>query len=289
MPSIKELLRPFYELLRPIYVSSLSSERTNIRNYKILTELMYKERIKNITNKFAANHARHHFSQTDEDGLTLEIIKRIGKSENPTFLEFGVGDGLENNTLVLLSIDWKGTWYGGEKLAFNYTNSEKLKFNRVWIEKENIVQLYRESLLHHKVDEHDVISIDLDGNDFHIAKQLLEEGAHPKLFICEYNGIFPPSSKWIMKYNSGNNWKGDHHFGASLSSFVDLFESKGYFLCACNPQTGANAFFVESNYRELFKDVPNNIEEIYVEPCYWVDNKFKHEITPEFIKSLIEK
>ena len=288
MSTIKDLLKPIYELLKTIYLSLISSDRTNIRNYKILTDLMYKERLKHTRNKFAVNYARHYFSQTDEDGLTLEILKRIGASERPTFLEFGVGDGLENNTLILLAMNWKGTWFGGEKLAFNYKNTEKLKFSRVWIEKENISRLYRDSLLHHKVEQHDVISMDLDGNDIYLIEELLLSGARPKLFICEYNGIFPPHSKWKMQYNSGHVWDGDHYYGASLASFVDLLTSKGYFLCACNPQTGANAFFVKSDYRELFEDVPNNIEEIYVEPCFWVDNKFTHKITPKFIKSLID-
>ena len=42
------------------------------------------------------------FSQSDEDGITLEILRRM-QLTNGSFLEFGVGNGLENNTLVLLA------------------------------------------------------------------------------------------------------------------------------------------------------------------------------------------
>ena len=55
------------------------------------------------------------FSQNDEDGITVEIAKRLGITGK--YLEFGVGDGLECNTLVLHSLGWKGMWVGDEKLA----------------------------------------------------------------------------------------------------------------------------------------------------------------------------
>ena len=44
------------------------------------------------------------FSQTDEDGITIEILRRIGCLEKGTFAEFGPGDGMENNTLILKSL-----------------------------------------------------------------------------------------------------------------------------------------------------------------------------------------
>jgi hypothetical protein len=57
-----------------------------------------KEGTRNPLNRFGAKY----FSQGEEDGLTLEIIKRLG-IKNGTFAELGVGNGLENNTLILLA------------------------------------------------------------------------------------------------------------------------------------------------------------------------------------------
>src|SRR6516225_11835412 len=54
------------------------------------------------------------FSQSDEDGITLEILRRIGVLESGVFAEFGVGDGTENNTLILAALGWKGFWVSGE-------------------------------------------------------------------------------------------------------------------------------------------------------------------------------
>ena len=73
------------------------------------------------------------FSQSDEDGITLEIIRRL-ELKTGTFLEFGVGDGTENNTLVLLSIGWRGAWVGGENLAFDPdVNPKRLFYKKEWV------------------------------------------------------------------------------------------------------------------------------------------------------------
>ncbi|MFM9048194.1 MAG: hypothetical protein ACKOOH_11185 [Cyanobium sp.] len=56
------------------------------------------------------------FSQTDEDGITIEILRRIGCLDNGTYAEYGVGDGTENNTLILAALGWRGFWVGGETL-----------------------------------------------------------------------------------------------------------------------------------------------------------------------------
>ncbi len=49
------------------------------------------------------------YSQNDEDGILQEIFRRIGTT-NRKFIEFGCGDGLENNTTYLLLSGWRGVW-----------------------------------------------------------------------------------------------------------------------------------------------------------------------------------
>lgn len=46
------------------------------------------------------------YSQNNEDGIIAEIFRRIG-TQNRTFVEFGVGDVLQNNTRLLLELGWK--------------------------------------------------------------------------------------------------------------------------------------------------------------------------------------
>jgi len=54
------------------------------------------------------------FSQGGEDGVISEIFRRLGL-EGQTFVEIGVGDGLENNTTFLLLQGWSGWWIDGDK------------------------------------------------------------------------------------------------------------------------------------------------------------------------------
>ena len=99
---------------------------------------------------------------------TLEIIKRIGIS-NGVFAEFGVGDGKENNTLILLGLKWKGFWCGGENLAFNISNTSRLFFYKKWINQENICSLMKDGMQDLDEKNVDLISLDLDGNDLYFC------------------------------------------------------------------------------------------------------------------------
>src|SRR5271168_986461 len=49
------------------------------------------------------------FSQSDEDGMILEIFRRIGVNSRK-FVEFGVEEGVECNTALLLVDGWQGLW-----------------------------------------------------------------------------------------------------------------------------------------------------------------------------------
>src|SRR5689334_18541665 len=54
------------------------------------------------------------FSQNGEDGIIAELFRRIG-TKNRLFVEFGVGNGLENNTAFLLTQGWRGSWIEGDQ------------------------------------------------------------------------------------------------------------------------------------------------------------------------------
>src|SRR5262245_9378792 len=61
-------------------------------------------------------HGFRTFSQNDEDGILQEIFRRIGTA-NRTFVEFGVQDGLESNTRLLLYQGWRGLWIEADERA----------------------------------------------------------------------------------------------------------------------------------------------------------------------------
>ncbi len=225
---------------------------------------------KNPLNKYG----KKCFSQTDEDGITIEILKRIGSLDKGTFAEFGPGDGMENNTLILKSLGWRGFWVGGEDLIIDYKKDNKFSFFKEFVSLKNIVTLASKGKSEIKCDNLDVISFDLDGNDLYLVSELLKNQFRPKLFIVEYNSKFPPPVKWSIEYNENHIWDGSDYYGASLASFDQLFEKNNYFLVCCNAHTGSNAFFVKKDYKHLFEDVPKDINDIYVSPRYFLHNVY---------------
>ena len=141
--------------------------------------------------------------------------------------------------------------------------------------KENIASIFSKGFSHFKNKEIDLISVDLDGNDFYIVEKLLNANIQPKIFILEYNAKFPPPIKFKIDYNPKHQWAEDDYFGCSLSSYNDLLSSFDYKLLCCNSHTGANSFFIKKKFAKLFKDVPTDIKKIYSEPRYiYIKNLF---------------
>ena len=148
--------------------------------------------------------------------------QQISESLTETFIEIGVGDGLENNTLFLLLKGWTGVWIDGDtnniqaiqnKFSFLQDNG-RLKTKYAWIDKDNIDSTLKECEL---TEEVDLLSIDIDGNDYHIFKNIIS--IKPRVIIIEYNAKLPPPVEWIMKYNPHHTKTNTDYFGASLKSF----------------------------------------------------------------------
>lgn len=275
--------------LKDLYLKAKKIEYILYSIHSQITESLYRERLDNHKNNFAVQHAAQYFSQSDEDGITLEILARISKLKplNKYFLEFGVGNGCENNSLILLANGYKGSWIGGQHLAFSTSGILNLEFHNCWITLDNIVTIYQQARSQWRINQFDVVSLDLDGNDFHLISKLLENDCNPDLFICEYNAIFPPNIFWSMPYDENHIWRRDQYFGASFIQLVTLFQRYNYFPCACNPQTGANIFFVKNEYRLLFPDVPDNVSNIYSSAFYRTENKFTHKVSADFIHKML--
>ena len=227
------------------------------------------------------------FSQNDEDGITLEIVRRLG-IEGGTFAEFGVGNGLENNTLILGALGWTGFWAGGEDLAFDASATKRLRFIKAWITRKNIPGLAREGIEGMGGRTPDVMSLDLDGNDIHLIRTLLEAGHRPKLFIVEYSAKFPPPVLFEITYDPDHRWQGDDYFGASLESFARTFKGFGYRLVCCNAQSGSNAFFIDAAFADRFADVPEAVGDIYVPPHYQVPYRNGHPPSVRTVERIFE-
>ena len=214
------------------------------------------------------------FSQNGEDGIIEEIFNRIGTS-NKIFVEFGVGNGLENNTLYLLLNNWSGLWIECNKK--NISNIKK-KFKSKLVNKElilketivtaeNIEQIFSDSKI---PSEFDLLSIDIDGNDYWVWEAI--KIYKPRVIVIEYNAIFPANKEWIIDYKSTRLSDGSSFFGASLKAYENLGNKKGYKLVGCNI-IGNNAFFVREDLVKNKFSEPFNSDNHYEPPRYFAVSK----------------
>ena len=210
---------------------------------KLLTEPRYKDA------KRLLNFGFKGYSQNEEDGIIQEIFSRIGTT-NKQFIEIGVGNGLENNTLYLLLQGWQGLWIEGNS---NFVEQIKNKFGFVienralmvkhaWVKKDNINELISEKQKNN--EEFDLLSLDIDGNDYHVLDAI--DPLNARVIVLEYNSKYRPPVKWVMQYNPNHSFDESDYYGASLKSFEILLSKKGYKLVGCNLY-GVNAFFVRED------------------------------------------
>lgn len=208
------------------------------------------------------------YSQNGEDGIIREIFNRIGYT-NRNFVEIGASNGKENNTAFLLSQGWSGIWIDGSKkncvqakqLFSLLVDEKKLDILQAYVDKDNIEDLLRS----HRVSSGlDLLSIDIDGNDYWIWKEITH--FRPRVVVIEYNAFFPADMQWIMPYNKPHLWDGSVNHGASLKSLEKLGKQKGYYLVGCD-FAGINAFFVR---KELCK---NLFEDPYTSENHYEHNK----------------
>jgi len=191
---------------------------------------------------------KRYSSQNGEDGILEALFAAIGTT-NRSFVEFGVEDGSVCNTRRLRERGWSG-------LQMDPRDPPAPGVSREFVTAENI-----ESLLdkHGVPAEPDLLSIDVDGNDWWIWKAIVSR--RPRVVAIEYNaGLRPPESRTIA-YDPAFRWDGTDYFGASLAALASLGREKGYALAGCDSR-GVNAFFVRGDlYAGRF--VPRSVAECW--------------------------
>ena len=253
----------FNKLLRHILVGT--TRFFDIRGFHILNEMeniQCKPKYSNPLNLIP--FGKKIYSQNDEDGIISEIFNRIGFT-NKLFIEFGCGNGIENNTYALLFQGWSGLWLDGNYRKIkkiknglkNTIESGTLTIKKAFITKENINNLINQ---HSKESEIDLLSIDIDGNDAHIFESIT--CIKPRVVIIEYNARFFPPIKYCMKYKPNFIWDWSDNGGASIKYLEMIANKKGYKLVACN-LSGVNAFFIREDLVNNKFEAPFTAEKHY--------------------------
>ena len=193
------------------------------------------------------------YSQNDEDGIILYILKHIGV-KTKKFVEVGVENGIECNTTNLLkNFNWSGAQIEGNKKLYNNAKIQlkkvlgkkikNLKLLNIFVTKKNINQILKK----YSGKEIDLLSIDIDGNDFWIWKAI--NCVKPRLVVIEYNSFFGPTLSCTIPYNHKFIWnyeKNRSYYCASLKALEKLGKKKEYTLVGVDGN-GVNAFFVRND------------------------------------------
>jgi hypothetical protein len=198
-------------------------------------------------------------SQCGEDGIiakVFEIIKQHGK----VCVEFGAWDGMKHsNTFALIKQrGWSGYLIESNAEKFKalqdtYRGHPNVELINRFVRLDKGDGTIDEILAEHKCPaEIDLLSIDIDGNDYYVWESMTEPTA--KVVVIEFNPTVPNDVIFVQDRSF------DVNQGCSLLALTVLAREKGYELVCATP---LNAIFVRIEYFALFNIEDNSIDAMY--------------------------
>jgi hypothetical protein len=197
------------------------------------------------------------YSQNGEDGILLYLFSMLGTA-NRTAVEICAGNGVECNAAnLIINHGWRGLLIDGDKdqiaqgkafyAASRNTAVSPPTLVPSWVTAENVNALIQAQGI---VGEVDLLSLDLDGNDYWIWKAL--DCIKPRVVVLEFNAACGPEKRLTIPYRP--DFRLDfsiqpYRCGASLPAFAELGRQKGYRLIGVQ-SLGFNAFFVRQGLGE---------------------------------------
>jgi hypothetical protein len=206
--------------------------------------------------EFAANV----YSQTGEDGVVQKILDTLGRQDR-WCVEFGAWDGehLSNTCNLVRNHGYCSVLIEADPrkcsvLQGKHTGSSTVTvFNQFvgFTENDNLDTILCRTAI---PLDFDFLSIDIDGNDYHVWKAASKY--RPKVVCIEFNPTIPTEVRFVQPADPRVNQ------GASLLSLVELGKAKGYELvCVLR----LNAIFVRSEYFPLFQIDDNRPEVLRID------------------------
>jgi hypothetical protein len=117
----------------------------------------------------------------------------------------------------------------------------------MFVTKESVHDM-KAMAIHH---DPDVFSLDIDGNDYHIAQAILDGGFRPKIFVVEYNSVYGPERSMTIEYQPSFVFTKAHsthlYYGVSISGWRKFFKNNGYRFVTVD-RNGVNEFFVDPKF-----------------------------------------
>jgi len=192
------------------------------------------------------------FSQNGEDGILRHLFAEIGFASRRS-VEFGFSTNESNSLRLVLHERFGGLFLDGSDWQVDRFNRAATSLGladvraiRTFLTCENLQPTL---LAQGTPAEIDLLSIDVDGNDYWFWESLDRVSA--RVAVVEYNAALGPELSLSMPYAASGRPADDapHHFayaGASLAALAWLAARKGMSLVGCDA-SGTNAFFVRDD------------------------------------------
>jgi len=184
--------------------------------------------------------------------IIKNLLKLLPKQKERWCVEFGAWDGIAGSNIrnLILNQRFYGIFIEGNPkryalLAKNYQSHKRAFCYNAYVGFQTKNSRSLDNIL--KKTEiplnFDFLSVDVDGNDYHIWKSLTRY--RPKVICIEINPSIPKDLIFIQEKNSQT------HHGTSLAAMDQLGQAKGYQLVAASE---INAFFVDRHYLKRFRN-----------------------------------
>lgn len=193
-------------------------------------------------------------SQSGEDGIIAKMLEFL-PSRNHWCVEFGAWDGqfLSNTCNLIDHAGFSAVLIEPDQQRFqdllrrHGKNSKVIALNRFvgFSRGDSLDTLLAQTPT---PKDFDLLSIDIDGNDFHVWKAVADY--HPKIVCIEYNPTIPNEVDFLQPPDPGISQ------GSSLSALTRLAREKGYELVCV---TRLNAFYVDAPLFPAFSILDNSI------------------------------
>lgn len=204
-------------------------------------------------------HRLNIFSQNGEDGVIAAILARL-PATNDWCVEFGAWDGRHlSNTAALIQSGYRAVMIEGDHNRFD-TLRENYADNPGVIAVNAFVGFDANTGLDHILAstalplEFDLLSIDIDGNDYHVWDAL--RGYAPKVVCIEFNPTIPPEIAFVQPRDMAVKQ------GSSAAALAALGKEKGYEI-ACI--LGCNCIFVRNDLYSLLGISDNSVERQFID------------------------
>lgn len=206
------------------------------------------------------------FTTHDEDGILLNIFQKIG-TLSKRFIDIGSNDGINSNCANLaFHFGWNGVFIDGNRSVLKrgmYIYKKRFGsglnnfiFKHALVTPQNVDDILLGFIPPHEID---LLSIDLDGNDYFIWEKIT--AINPRVVVTEVQ-IEKHDVDFIPDYTvEFELYESDVPKGASALAMINLARVKGYTLVAANKE-GFNLFFVRNDSLNSLKEL--TLQELFL-------------------------